>query len=287
LRTTLAAQREPPFGPAGRAVPLTDVGLLLRGLKREDGKAAFLWPFGFGGSSTGDMAWTGLALAQLYADTRVKKYLDGAVALGTWIADKQSPYAFGGYHGGLQADGVTPQKWSSTEHNIDVYAFFTLLAKLTRDRRWATRAETAAAFVQGMWNPDGPFLWTGTLGGLAGEDPNQINIGNIPEYLQTWALLSLDDRRYDDAVDWVTENLSHTDGAVSGVTRLPCSSHSKPVVRPSGSVRASNWSRSSKRCTVVCPRGSVSAKIWPRSLSRNSVTAPSALVQRVVRCSES
>src|SRR5690349_4282734 len=26
------------------------------GLKREDGKAAFLWPFGFGGSSTGDLA---------------------------------------------------------------------------------------------------------------------------------------------------------------------------------------------------------------------------------------
>jgi hypothetical protein len=189
------------------------------GLKREDGKAAFLWPFGFGGSSTGDMAWTGLALAQLYADTRVKKYLDGAVALGTWIADKQSPYAFGGYHGGLQADGVTPQKWSSTEHNIDVYAFFTLLAKLTRDRRWATRAETAAAFVQGMWNPDGPFLWTGTLGGNPGEDPNLINTGNIPEDVQSWSVLGLADRRYDSSLDWVLQNLWNNDGGTA--TQLP------------------------------------------------------------------
>jgi len=82
------------------------------GLKREDGKAAFLWPFGFGGSSTGDMAWTGLALAQLYVDTRIRKYLDGAIALGEWIAGKESPYRYGGYHGGLQPDGETPQQWA-------------------------------------------------------------------------------------------------------------------------------------------------------------------------------
>ncbi|HEV7898379.1 MAG TPA: hypothetical protein VGP31_11105, partial [Planosporangium sp.] len=66
-------------------------GAYFPGLKRDDGKAAFLWPFGFGGSSTGDMAWVALALAQLYVDTRITKYLDGAVALGQWIADKESP----------------------------------------------------------------------------------------------------------------------------------------------------------------------------------------------------
>ena len=196
------------------------------GLKREDGKAAFLWPFGFGGSSTGDMAWTGLALAQLYADTRVRKYLDGAVALGAWIADKPSPYAFGGYHGGLQADGVTPQKWCSTEHNIDVYAFFTLLAKLTRDRRWATRAEIAAGFVRGMWNADERFLWTGTLGGNPGEDPNLINTSNIPEDVQSWSGLAMGDRRYDPSLNWVTANLWNNDGGTD--TELP------PGVRVSG-----------------------------------------------------
>ncbi|RSM59384.1 hypothetical protein DMB66_28150 [Actinoplanes sp. ATCC 53533] len=188
------------------------------GLKREDGKAAFLWPFGFGGSSTGDMAWVALALAQLYIDTRITKYLDGAVALGTWIAGKQSPHHYGGYHGGLQGDGETPQPWASTEHNIDAYGLFTLLAKLTRNRRWTARAEVAENFVRGMWNHTERFLWTGTLGGVPGEDPNLINTGNIPEDVQTWALLSLHDRRYDDAVDWVTENLANTDGAVSGVT---------------------------------------------------------------------
>lgn len=203
-------------------------GPFFPGLKREDGKAAFLWPFGFGGSSTGDMAWTGLALAQLYVDTRIRKYLDGAVALGEWIAGKESPYRYGGYHGGLQPDGETPQKWASTEHNIDAYALFTLLAKLTRDRRWTARATVAADFVQAMWNQADGFFWTGTLGGIDGEDPNLINTGNVPEDVQTWSLLGMGDRRYAPAVDWVTDTLWNTDGgstsqlppgvSVSGVT---------------------------------------------------------------------
>jgi hypothetical protein len=188
------------------------------GLRREDGKAAHLWPFGFGGSSTGDMAWAGLALAQLYIDTRIGKYLDGAVALGRWIAAQRSPYHYGGYHGGLQADGETPQRWASTEHNIDTYALFDLIAKLTKDRAWTAHADVAAAFVRAMWNRGGGHFWTGTLGGLDGEDPNAINIGNVPEDVQTWELLGFGDSRYDAAVDWATRNLWNTDGTVSGVT---------------------------------------------------------------------
>jgi hypothetical protein len=189
------------------------------GLKRDDGKAAFLWPFGFGGSSTGDLAWTALALAQLYVDTRIKKYLDGAVALGEWITGKTSPYAYGGYHGGLQGDGVTAQKWTSTEHNIDTYALFALLAKLTRDRGWSARAEVAADFVRAMWNATARHFWTGTLGGLDGDDPNLINTGNIPEDVQTWALLGLHERQYDPAVDWATDHLWNTDGGTG--SQLP------------------------------------------------------------------
>ncbi|GGQ38246.1 hypothetical protein [Couchioplanes azureus] len=184
------------------------------GLKRSDGKAAFLWPFGFGGSSTGDMAWVALALAQLYVDTRITKYLDGAVALGHWIGARRSPYRHGGYHGGLRADGETPQRWASTEHNIDAYALFALLAKLTRDRRWRGRAAIAAAFVREMWNPAGGHFWTGT----AEEDPDVVNVANVPEDVQSWALLALGDHRFDRAVDWATGNLGTTDGAVTGVT---------------------------------------------------------------------
>jgi hypothetical protein len=190
------------------------------GLKREDGKAAYLWPFGFGGSSTGDMAWVALALADLYEKTCVRKYLDGAVLLGKWIADRPSPYVYGGYHGGIQADGETPQRWTSTEHNIDAYALFTILGRLTRDRRWGHRADVAAAFVAKMWNRQAGHFWTGTIGGLPGEDPNHINKGNIPEDVQTWAVLSLRERCYDRAADWVVRNLSNTDTAGTG-SQLP------------------------------------------------------------------
>jgi hypothetical protein len=187
------------------------------GLRRADGKAAFLAPFGFGGSSTGDMAWVALALAQLYVDTRIAKYLDGAVALGHWIAERESPYRHGGYHGGLQGDGETAQNWASTEHNIDAYGLFALLAKLTRDRHWTARAAVADNFVRAMWNRADGHLWTGTLGG-EGEDPNLINVGNVPEDVQSWALLSIGDGHHGEAVDWVTGNLCNTDGTVSGVT---------------------------------------------------------------------
>jgi hypothetical protein len=84
------------------------------GLERADGKAAFLWPFGFSGSSVGDLAWAALALAQLYGHTRDRRYLDGAVALGDWIRGRRSPHRFGGFHGGVQGDGVTAQRWCST-----------------------------------------------------------------------------------------------------------------------------------------------------------------------------
>jgi hypothetical protein len=191
------------------------------GLKRQDGKASHLWPFGFGGSSTGDMAWASLALVQLYAKTRVRKYLGGAVALGEWIATKRSPYKYGGYHGGIQADGEKVQKWTSTEHNIDVFGLFQLLAKHTGNRAWRARATVAGDFVRQMWNRKERFFWTGTLGGLEGEDPNLINESNIPEDVQTWAMLSLRDRRYDAAADWNTENLWNTDGKAGRPTQLP------------------------------------------------------------------
>ena len=212
-------------------------GASFPGLKRTDGKAAFLWPFGFGGSSTGDMAWVALALAQLYISTRITKYLDGAVTLGRWILDRESPHHFGGYHGGQQADGQTPQAWTSTEHNIDAYGLFKLLAKLTGDRRWKARASLAEAFVRAMWNRAGGFYWTGTLGGLPGEDPNRINTGNLPEDVQSWAMLSLGARSHERALDWVTTNLSNTDGVVSGVTY---SSQAKTITGPISGTKLPN-----------------------------------------------
>jgi hypothetical protein len=185
------------------------------GLVRSDGKAAFLWPFGFSGTSVGDAAWVGLALARLYAVTCERRYLDGAVAIGQWIeAFNASPFHFGGYLGGVQADGVTPQPWCSTEHNIDTYALFRMLAHLTRDTGWLAKAQVALGFVRAMWNPDAGNFWTGTQA----QAPDEINTSILPEDVNTWGYLALGGRTYSRAVDWVAGNLSRTDGAISGVT---------------------------------------------------------------------
>jgi len=50
-----------------------------------DGNGAFVTPglSFFQGSAVGDVAWAGIALAQLYARTRMQKYLDGALRAAT------------------------------------------------------------------------------------------------------------------------------------------------------------------------------------------------------------
>lgn len=193
------------------------------GIRRADGHAAFLAPFGFSGSAVGDMAWVGLSLLHLYAHTGERKYLAGATALGTWIATGNvSPYRYGGYLGGVQADGTTRQRWTSTEHNADAYALFRLLARFTRQGMWLERATRARGFVRAMWQPAGRFFATGTLGGLPGEDPNSINLKTVPEDVQTWPYLALADRRYAVALDWVRWKLATTDrGGDPALSEVP------------------------------------------------------------------
>jgi hypothetical protein len=200
------------------------------GLVRSDGKAAFLWPFGFSGSSTGDVAWSGLALAQLYGATRQRKYLDGAVAIGEWIKLRETGYRYGGFHGGLQGDGVTPQTWCSTEHNIDVYALFELLARYTKDRSWKNGVREARSFLEGMWNREGQYFWTGTQQA----SPDEINKSILPEDVNTWAYLAMGDRWIGPSLDWNAANLDVTDGAIQGVTFSDVARNLSNAVWPEG-----------------------------------------------------
>ena len=121
-----------------------------------DAQGAFVipsgFPFFFLGSATGDMAWTGMALAQLANRTRIAAYLDGAVRLGNWIFNNTFDIrGAGGYNFTLGGNQV-----KSTEHNIDVFALFTMLARLTGDSAtWTQRADHARIFVYAMFNAAG------------------------------------------------------------------------------------------------------------------------------------
>jgi hypothetical protein len=169
------------------------------------GKAVSGYEFGLTGTAVGDMAWSGVALAQLARTTRQQSYLTGALRIGRWIVDNTySTTGLGGYTFGETA-GLADHK--SSEHNIDVYAFFRLLARLTGDGRWNARAEHAWDFVQAVWNSADGFFWTGSDDGATiNKAPKQL-----PLDVQTWAWLAARNRRYAAAVDWAAGNLATTD----------------------------------------------------------------------------
>ena len=181
--------------------------------------AAF--PFYFYTSAVGDQAWAGMALAQLYRRTGQSKYLTAALSVANWIVtntyNTQGP---GGYSFGTNINqfnqSVPSTNGKSTEHNIDTYAFFTMLAALTHGGKadngasWTSLAEHALAFVIAMYNPAAGYFYTGTLG-----DQITINPYPVPEDCQTWSYLALLDNKYKQTIDWAVANLQTTDTASS------------------------------------------------------------------------
>ncbi len=176
-------------------------------------------PFYFYGSAVGDQAWTGMALAQLYAKTGNGRFLTGALAVGNWIVtnayDTQGP---GGFRFGTVIDqynqSVPSPNGKSTEHNIDTYAFFTMLSRLTQNANasngtsWSALAAHAAQFVLAMFNASGPFFYTGTL-----PDQVTINVSPIPEDVQTWSFLAGLQQATAGTIDYALAHLQATDTA--------------------------------------------------------------------------
>ena len=164
-------------------------------------------PFFFLGSTTGDMAWTGMALAQLANRTGISAYLDGAVRLGNWIFNNTfDTRGAGGYNFTLG-----PNQVKSTEHNIDAFALFTMLASLTGDAAtWIGRADHARIFVDAMFNAAGGFFFTGTGPDGVSVNPN-LSQDNIPEDVQDWSFQAFLNPGHAASIDWCKTNLAVTD----------------------------------------------------------------------------
>ena len=156
----------------------------------------------FQGSAVGDVAWAGIALVQLYARTGIKDYLDAAVKAATFIETTtrdNSNVPPGGYFFG------NGQSNKSTEHNIDVYALFTMLAELTGESTWLNGAQHARGFIEAMFDAPSGHFWTGT------SDPTHIFFDNSPEDVQSWSYMALLDSRFQASLEWVKTNLAATD----------------------------------------------------------------------------
>jgi hypothetical protein len=167
--------------------------------------------------NTGDLAWAGLALAELYDATGNTQYLDSAVGIGRWIqANCASDRGAGGYTGGY-ADSGERITWKSTEHNIDVFALFRLLARLTGQHVWLDRAQHARRFIAAMWDrPPGVFD-IGTIGnGVTVNDSVQA------EDVNSWSYLALRDPAYVASVSWEMRNLANSTGRFHGISLSTC-----------------------------------------------------------------
>lgn len=166
------------------------------------------------GSFTGNMAWTGIALVQLYHATKDHTYLDAALRIANFIqANAFDTRGKGGYTGGLKANG-DKLMWKSAEHNIDLHGFFTMLALATHDRGWKKNAKHALALVRAMWNRKGGFYFIGT--GLDGKTVNRDD--PTPEDVQTWSFLSAPIAAHRGSIDWALANLSATSGGFQGLS---------------------------------------------------------------------
>jgi hypothetical protein len=87
----------------------------------------------------GPNIWLGLAILQYTEITADKKYIPMAEDIGRWLETVKD--AQGGLRGG------TEFSWYSTEHNLDVYSFYTMLFKITKNPRYQTMAEATLAWL--------------------------------------------------------------------------------------------------------------------------------------------
>ncbi|HLJ29779.1 MAG TPA: Tat pathway signal sequence domain protein [Candidatus Angelobacter sp.] len=207
-----------------------------------DAQGAFvkpaLFPFFFLGSAVGDMAWTGIGLAQLFHRTGDPQFLDGAVKLGRWIVNNTfDTRGAGGFNFGVDNNN-TKLLFKSTEHNIDCVALFTMLAQFTGDGSWLVQAEHARTLVNAMFDSaDGEFFFTGTT-------PDGVTVitdlqqANIPEDVQTWSFLATLDETHARSIDWAKTNLATTDTPQTINSRLTGDSRLSGVTFASQSLRA-------------------------------------------------
>jgi uncharacterized protein YyaL (SSP411 family) len=164
-------------------------------------------------SLAGNMAWAGQALTRLYVATGRKAYLSAAEAIGNWVqAHCRDTRGAGGYTGGEDAGGQKIE-WKSTEHNIDLYALFSMLAAATRDPAWSARAAWARYFVASMWDPQPGRFYVGTT--TDGFTPNDQFMA---EDVNSWSYLALRDPRYGASVSWDAANLAVSAAGYPGLS---------------------------------------------------------------------
>ncbi len=89
----------------------------------------------------GPNIWLGIAALQYTVKTGDKEYLDMAERIANAVMDIQSEDKDGGIRGGPTVN------WFSTEHNLDAYAYFVMLHKITGNPKYIRAAEKTLSWL--------------------------------------------------------------------------------------------------------------------------------------------
>jgi hypothetical protein len=92
---------------------------------------------------SGPNIWLGIAIMQYTQKTRDQSYLGLAQSIAQTIMNLQDEDADGGIRGNPAAE------WYSTEHNLDAYAFFNMLAKVTGEKIYSQAARKTLNWLVG------------------------------------------------------------------------------------------------------------------------------------------
>lgn len=115
------------------------------------------------GTSTGNVAWAGLAMLALFESTHDSKWSVAAAKLGKWIADNTRD-ARPGFAGGIDGFDAAPVRvvWKSTEHNIDAAALFRRLSDDRVAGDWNAAESSARQFIAAQWDEASGHFFIGT-----------------------------------------------------------------------------------------------------------------------------
>ena len=128
------------FGDFDRAKKL--LNFFAQDAKRENGWFFNAYYVNDGGPAeyimhSGPNLWIGLAIMQYAQGSKDRSYLNLAESIAAVIIKLQNADVDGGIRGGPRVE------WYATEHNLDAYAFFNMLAKVTGKKTYSLAAQKA------------------------------------------------------------------------------------------------------------------------------------------------
>ena len=91
---------------------------------------------------SGPNIWVGIAALQYTQKSQDRQYMSLAEGVAEQIMKLQAQDPEGGIRGGPEI------KWYSTEHNLDAYAFFNMLFKLTSNSKYSEAAQKTLTWIQ-------------------------------------------------------------------------------------------------------------------------------------------